>query len=40
MLNRLILHGDVVPEKLVEYAKTQWRRPAVRLWVERNRPPL
>jgi glutathione S-transferase len=40
MLNRLILHGDAVPERLVEYANAQWRRPAVQLWVESKRPPL
>jgi glutathione S-transferase len=40
MLNRLVLHGDAVPDRLVDYAQGQWRRPAIRLWVERNRPPL
>jgi glutathione S-transferase len=27
MLNRLILHGDAVPERLIAYATNQWRRP-------------
>jgi glutathione S-transferase len=40
MLNRLILHGDVVPSPLVEYANQQWLRPAVQLWVTKPRPPL
>ena len=37
MLNRLILNGDYVPEKLVNYARYQWERPSVRLWVNRER---
>ena len=37
MLNRLILNGDAVPEKLKTYAARQWQRPAVRQWVQQAR---
>lgn len=37
MLNRLILNGDAVPEKLKSYAARQWQRPAVRQWVQQAR---
>ncbi|MGC3981456.1 MAG: glutathione transferase [Steroidobacteraceae bacterium] len=40
MLNRLIVHGDAVPERLVAYAALQWQRPSVRSWIEKIRPPL
>jgi glutathione S-transferase len=40
MLNRLVLNGDRVPERLAAYARHQWRRPSVQLWVNRERPPL
>ncbi len=40
MLNRLIFHGDAVPEKLVAYARRQWQRPSVHQWVNQKRPPL
>lgn len=40
MLHRLILNGDGVPLRLVRYAKAQWERPSVQLWVQRERPPL
>ncbi|WP_408455888.1 glutathione transferase [Paraburkholderia fungorum] len=40
MLNRLILNGDPVPARLVDYAAGQWARPSVQRWVELNRPPL
>lgn len=40
MLNRLVLAGDPVPERLAAYAARQWLRPSVQLWVMRNRPPL
>jgi glutathione S-transferase len=40
MLNRLVLHGDAVPEKLAAYARRQWQRPSVQRWVNRARPPL
>lgn len=33
MLNRLILNGDDVPERLKEYAAFQWQRASVQLWV-------
>jgi glutathione S-transferase len=38
MLNRLVLNGDAVPEKLASYARHQWQRPSVRLWVRHERP--
>lgn len=40
MLNRLVLNGDPVPERLVDYANRQWQRPSVQLWVSQRRPPL
>ncbi|MBI1773316.1 MAG: glutathione transferase [Burkholderiales bacterium] len=40
MINRLALHGDHVPEKLVRFAAQQWQRPAVQLWVNQARPAL
>lgn len=40
MLNRLVLNGDPVPERLAAYAKHQWQRPSVQLWVNQRRPPL
>ncbi|BAT56161.1 hypothetical protein NOS3756_51630 [Nostoc sp. NIES-3756] len=36
-LNRLILHGDSVPNNLVTYAKNQWQRPSVQLWINQKR---
>ena len=39
MLNRLVMNGDPVPERLVAYAKRQWDRPAVQQWVGRSRQP-
>jgi glutathione S-transferase len=40
MLNRLVLHGDPVPERLALYAGRQWQRPTVQKWVHQKRPPL
>ncbi len=40
MLNRLILNEDPVPERLAAYAKHQWQRPSIQLWVNQTRPPL
>lgn len=40
MLNRLVLNGDSVPERLAVYARHQWQRPSVQLWVNRERPML
>jgi len=37
MLNRLVLNGDAVPEKLATYARVQWQRPSIQLWVARAR---
>lgn len=40
MLNRLILNGDPLPARLIDYATRQWERPSVQRWVKLNRPPL
>ena len=40
MLNRLVLNGDSVPGRLAAYARRQWQRPSVQLWVNQKRPPL
>jgi glutathione S-transferase len=37
MLNRLVMNGDSVPEKLRAYATTQWQRPSVQQWVKQER---
>ena len=37
MLNRLVLNGDDVPKKIMDYARNQWRRPSVQLWVNQER---
>ena len=38
MLNRLVLNGDSGPERLAVYARHQWQRPSVQLWVNHERP--
>ena len=40
MLQRLIVLGDPVPQRLIEYATLQWRRPTLQQWIDRPRPPL
>jgi glutathione S-transferase len=40
MLNRLIVHGDPVPDNLVTYAKRHWQRPSVQQWANKPRPAL
>jgi glutathione S-transferase len=40
MLQRLVAHGDSVPQPLVDYANRQWRRPTVQQWINHTRPPL
>ena len=40
MLNRLAFNGDDIPNHLAAYAKHQWKRPSVQLWVNQVRPPL
>lgn len=40
MLQRLIVLGDPVPQRLVDYATLQWRRPTLQQWIQRPRPPL
>jgi glutathione S-transferase len=37
MLNRLVMNGDAVPERLKIYATQQWRRPSVQQWVQQPR---
>jgi glutathione S-transferase len=39
MLNRLLMHGDPVPERLAAYARHQWHRPSVQRWVQQPRQP-
>jgi len=38
MLNRLILNGDPVPERIKAYAAGQWQRPSVQQWLARHQP--
>jgi glutathione S-transferase len=38
MLNRLILNGDAVPQKLKDYAAGQWQRPYVQEWLAFHQP--
>lgn len=38
MLNRLILNGDPVPQRLKDYAAGQWQRPSVQQWLARHQP--
>lgn len=40
MLQRLVTHGDSVPQRLVDYANHQWHRPSVQSWINHSRPPL
>ena len=40
MLQRLIVLGDPVPRRLVDYASHQWRRPSIEQWILKKRPPL
>jgi len=40
MLQRLVAHGDPVPQRLKDYAAHQWRRPSVQQWIHKKRPPL
>ena len=37
MLNRLVMAGDHVPERLAKYATIQWQRPSVQEWVNMPR---
>jgi glutathione S-transferase len=40
MLQRLIVLGDPVPKRLIDYATIQWHRPSVRQWIQQERPTL
>lgn len=40
MLNRLILNGDEMPQRLKQYAAHQWQRPSVQEWLNKPRPAL
>ncbi len=33
MLNRLVLHGDDLPPNIINYARFQWQRASVQLWL-------
>ena len=37
MLNRLVMHGDAMPEKLKTYAARQWEHPAIQEWAAQKR---
>jgi glutathione S-transferase len=36
MLNRLVINGDAVPERLARYARVQWQRPSIQAWIART----
>ncbi len=36
MLNRLVMNGDAVPDRLAAYAQQQWQRRSVRQWIEQG----
>jgi glutathione S-transferase len=40
MLQRLVAHGDPMPQRLVDYATHQWHRSSVERWIHKRRPPL
>jgi glutathione S-transferase len=40
MLQRLIVLGDPGPQRLIDYATLQWRRPALQQWMHQARPAL
>jgi glutathione S-transferase len=40
MLQRLVAHGDAVPQRLVDYASHQWLRASAQQWITHARPPL
>ena len=40
MLQRLVAHGDRVPQQLIDYANHQWLRPSVQRWINHSRPLL
>ncbi len=40
MLNRLLLNGDTLPDRLARYARLQWQRASVQAWLGKERPPL
>lgn len=37
MLNRLVLAGDAVPQRLADYARLQWQRPSCQAWIQMPR---
>jgi glutathione S-transferase len=37
MLNRLVMNGDPVPQKLKDYATSQWQRPSIQQWMSQPR---
>lgn len=36
MLNRLVINGDPVPERVAVYARAQWQRPSVQQWIAKR----
>jgi len=39
MLMRLVMNGEAVPPRVKAFAETQWKRPSVKKFAERSRPP-
>ena len=37
MLNRLVINGDPVPQRVADYANRQWQRASVQSWVNQKR---
>lgn len=37
MLNRLVMNGDPVPQRLADYARAQWQRDSVQQWMRQPR---
>ena len=38
MLNRLVLNGDTLPQRLRDYAAAQWQRPSMQQWLAHHQP--
>ncbi|WP_034944394.1 glutathione transferase [Erwinia oleae] len=36
MINRLVMHGDDVPQPIADYAHFQWQRASVQLWLTQS----
>jgi hypothetical protein len=40
LTDEIIVLGDPVPQRLIDYAAHQWLRPSVEQWLHKKRPPL